>query len=113
MGAWGEGPLDSDQALDWMYLPARDCALRINDLCKRAEGQETLYGHELRAAGFLFVSMAPHMGSEADSLAFSLADRLTKLLSSGPDWIDAWNDPAAVKSKLQIEISKIIFFAEE
>lgn len=107
MGAWGEGPLDSDQALDWMWRPADMCADEIRKLCMMAKGQEDRYGHELRAAAWLFSQLSFHMGRSTDELGPILIERLRALLDGDHGWVDDWREPDVVRHNIEAEIAKI------
>lgn len=120
MGAWGEGPLDSDQALDWLGNTIDRLVLRLDEIVNGFDQLEEnwgsdhrgveRYGHELRAAGYLVCALADaDIFIEDHPIGFNvyltLADRLAKIESSG--WAEEWSDPVAVTTALKAEIVRL------
>lgn len=116
MGAWGPNALDSDQALDWLAdicdAAGEETRALINRFNKRIEreGGETEwatseYAHELRAAGYVVVSLN-FFNSRYGDLHGDLALALRQVLGCS-DWIDSWTNPEEVKAALTKEIEAL------
>lgn len=115
MGAWGEGPRDSDQALDWLYEPAGALCASIWRLIHKfdREGGDWYY-HELRAAADLYcrvdldgISVESDIENpEGEHLRDMLRSRLEMILKD-TDWIYGWSDPNEIREAIQGQIDKL------
>ncbi len=111
MGAWGEGPLDNDTALDWISdLKARKAL--IGDITKGLNKRDP---DKNRAAAELIV-----LGYKAKILdnedAASLIPRAIKQLNRilmDKVWVGVWKSPTKIKRSLQRQIRRLERLAKD
>lgn len=112
MGAWGEGPLDSDQALDWLANEITDHAGRkIDDLIDSFnnvgknwgwDSAADRYGHELRAAAYVLETLNYFSDRLFGDMHARMADALNEL--RGSEWMLGWSDPDAIRAMVDEQI---------
>jgi hypothetical protein len=115
MGAWGHGPFDSDQALDWTADAYSPLVEQIWKLVHRAESKGiSWYSHEIRAAAEIFIKNEldyhAHRACEDEdgrgdgvNLADKLANLLGKMLDD-KEWLESWNEPNLVAASINDQI---------
>jgi hypothetical protein len=111
MGAWGDGPLDSDQALDWLAGITDHAGVRIEGLLTKFEKAYVKdknsavdeYAHELRAAGFVVLALNFFT---MEDLHERMADALAKVRDNDA-WITNWLDPQSIHRSLSEQIAAL------
>lgn len=101
MGAFGHGPIDTDDAMDMLYkiehLIVRPLAIR-----KKIE----LYENEIRAAAEIEIYLGK-MGYDCDlEIVEGLQNKLKTLLED-EEFTSEWNSPEEVKKSLRKQIRQL------
>ena len=106
MGAWGNGPLASDQALDWLGPVADEVAGKIENLLDQFDASEHVdrYATEVRGAAWLCLNARIDFSPRAeDEIHQQLVDALQRILDS--DWINEWSEPEEVRESIRGQIA--------
>jgi hypothetical protein len=117
MGAWGFGPLDSDQALDWLGDVVTDHAgtfiaalLRDFHRDRQIHGlDDAVHAHalHLRAAAHVVTSLNFFSNERRYGDLFQqLYDALTLVLDC-KEWLESWTEPDKVASSIQDQLVQL------
>ena len=110
MGAWGFGPMDSDQALDWLANnvtdPVGDSIHKlIVDALTDPNGIES-YGDELRVAADVVIKLNFFNATYRYGDVWRELCELLKRLHD-TDWPDQWNEPETIRASLTDQIETL------
>ena len=103
MGAWGEGPFESDQALDWLGTTVVDKGLMAAFRTDESGPMQA----EARAAAQVIITMESHLPSiVTDKQLAEVIEHLEAVLRDR-EGAEEWRDPAAFRNSVLTQLGRL------
>jgi hypothetical protein len=115
VGAWGFGPLDSDQALDWMAEVIDPAGQKVEELLAffdRAydkDGEESAvyeFALQLRAAAYVVETLNFFNERIHPNLHERVAEALVKIMDCRA-WMESWTELSTVSEEITRQITAL------